>query len=220
MKKLIFFLFMLNFIVLPMFYVETYAADTDYLSYIEVIMTKGKLIRDYTTEEMIELKIKSENQLFFGISIAKDNVATKATYISSILVSYENAGTSPIELSKSIEVETNQKISFSSSSSLSGGLGGNINKIKAELAAKADLKYSESREKSVTEKKKMDLKIDPNTKMILYLTGDLLVYNGCFSYYEFFIKRFSASYEFVVLNTQYERLETALISEAITLEGE
>lgn len=218
MKKLIFFLFIVNFLIIPMFFVSVYAEDTDYLAYIEVVMTTGKLIRNYTTTEMTELKTRSEKAIPFGISIAKDNVGTKATYISSILVSYENAGTSAIELTKEIQVETKQKISFSSGGQVSGGLGGNIKKIKAEIAAKADVNYSKVTEESVKEKKTMKINVDPNTKMILYLTGDLLVYNGCFSYYLLFIKQFSAAYEFVILNTQYERLEQALINESFDID--
>ena len=218
MKKIIFFLFVVNFLILPLSFLDVYAEDSDYLAYIELIMSTGKLIRNYTTEEMTELKKKTEQFAFFGITIAKDNVGTKATYISSIVVSFENSGTSAIELTKEIQVETNQKISFSTGGQISGGIGGNLKKIKGELAAKADVKYSEERSQSVKEKKTMKIKIEPNTKMILYLTGDLLVYNGCFSYYSFFIREFSAAYEFVILNTQYERLEQAKINEDLIVE--
>ena len=218
MKKIIFFLFMVNFFIIPLFFVDVHAEDSDYQAYIEVVMSTGKLIRNYTTEEFEELKKKTEQQTFFGYRVAKDNVGIKATYISSIVVSYENSGPSTIELSKEISVETNQKITFSSGGSISGGLGGNIKKIKAELAAKVDIKYSEERSQSVKEKKTMKIRIEPNTKMILYLTGDLLVYNGCFSYYAFFIKQYSAAYEFVILNTQYERLEQAKINEDLIVE--
>ena len=210
---------MVNFLIIPCFFVNVYAEDTDYLAYIEIVMSTGKLIRNYTKEEMADLKARSESNTFFGISIAKDNVGTKATYISSILVSYENSGTSPIELTKEVQVETNKKVSFSTSGSVSGSIGGNIKKIKGELAAKADVKYSESTEVSVKEKKTMKLKVDPNTKMILYLTGDLFIYNGCFSCYSFFVKEFSAAYEFVILATQYERLEEATINEDLLVKA-
>ena len=218
MKKIIFFLFTVNFIIIPLFFVDVYAEeDSDYLAYIEVVMSTGKLIRNYTRDELNDLKEKSQMLTFFGYALAKDNVGTKASYISSIVVSFENSGPSTIEISKEIQVETNQKISFSSGGQVSGGIGGNIKKVKAELAAKADIKYSEERSQSVKEKKTMKISIEPNTKMILYLTGDMLVYNGCFTYYAFFIKQYSAAYEFVILNTQYERLEQAKIDEDLII---
>lgn len=219
MKKIIFALFIINFLLIPSFFIKTYAADTDYLAYIEIIMTTGKLIRNYTREESEALKIKSEKQMAFGVSIAVDNAATPATYISSILVSYENSGTTDIEFVKEIQIETNQTISFSTGGQVSGGASGNIKKVKAEVAAKANVNYSKTSEKSVKEKKQMKLKVEANSKMILYLTGDLLVYNGYFSMYAFFVKQLSAPYEFIRLNTQYERLEKASINEDLIVEG-
>ena len=217
MKKIIIFLFMLNFMILPLFMVKAYSADIGYLSYIEIIMTTGKLIRDYTEEELLTLRKQSEKPQALGISISIDNKGVPATYISSILVSYENAGTSDIEFSKTIQIETNNKISFSSSASESKTISGEYKKIKGQIAKKVDLDYKQSYEKSVKEKKEMKIKVEANSKMILYLTGDLLVYNGCFSSYVLFVKTVSAPFEFIVLTSQYERLEKATINEDIVI---
>lgn len=217
MKKLLILFFIINFIILPLFMIRAYAVDIGYLSYIEIIMSTGKLVRDYTTEEYAELRKKSEKVIGLGISIAQDCKAVPATYISSILVSYENAGTSDIEFSKTIQVETNNKISFSSSASGSKTISGEYKKIKGQIASKIDLDYKQSYEKSVKEKKEMKIKVEANSKMILYLTGDLLVYNGVFSEYVCFVKTLSAPYEFIILTSQYERLEKATINEDIII---
>lgn len=217
MKKIILFLFTLNFMILPLFMVKAYAADIGYLSYIEIIMTTGKLVRDYTPEEYKELVKKTEKPMALGIAIASDCKAVPATYISSILVSYENAGTTDIEFSKTIQIETNNKITFSSSAQGSKTISGEYKKIKGQIASKIDLDYKQSYEKSVKEKKEMKILVEANSKMILYLTGDLLVYNGVFSEYVLFIKHFSAPYEFIVLTSQYERLEKATINEDLII---
>lgn len=218
MKKLFLLLFIANFIIIPMFFFKAHAAtDNDYLSYIEIVMSTGKLIRNYTSEEFQELKRKTEKPSMFGVEVAKDCQGVPATYISSILVSYENAGTSDIEFTKTVVIETNLKMSFSTSGSLSGSLSGNIKKIKAQIAAKADMDFKASYEKSIKEKKEVKVKVEANSKMILYITGDLTVNNGVFSSYIFYVRELTMPYEFVRLNTQYERLEKAKIDEDLII---
>lgn len=213
MKKFIFTLFFSLFFILPMFTIKAHAIDSDYLAFIEIIMSTGKLARDFTEEERKISGAKSEKNMFYGISVHQENIAVKGTYISSILVSYENSGTTDIEFTKEIQVETNQKTSFSTGGDISGTVGFSVKKIKAEIAGKANVKYASSSEKSVKEKKTMKLKVEANSRMILYLTGDLQVSNGSFSIYNFWVKLYTFTYEFVTLNTQYERLEKALINE-------
>lgn len=213
MKKIILLLFFGVFCVLPMFTIKAYAVDNNYLAFIEIILSTGKLARDFTEEERKISGAKSEKNMFYGVSINPDNKAVKGTYISSILVSYENSGTTDIEFTKEIQIETNQQVSFSTGGDISGNVGFSIKKVKAEIAGKANVKYSTSSEKSVKEKKTMKLKVEANSRMILYLTGDLQVSNGSFSLYNFWIKLCTFTYEFVTLNTQYERLEKATINE-------
>lgn len=217
MKKFIILLFIINFLVLPLYMVKVYSADIGYLSYIEIVMTTGKLMRDFTPEETKALRKKTEKVMAIGISVAVENAAVPASYISSILVSYENAGTTDIEFSKTIQVETNNKISFSSSASESKTISGEYKKIKGQIAKKIDLDYKQSYEKSVKEKKEVKIKVEANSKMILYLTGDLLVYNGVFSSYLCFVRTISSPYEFIVLTSQYERLEKAKINEDLVI---
>lgn len=217
MKKFIITLFIINFIVLPLFMVKAYSADIGYLSYIEIVLSTGKLVRDFTPEELSKLKKATEKPTMLGLNVVGECRAVPASYISSILVSYENAGTTDIEFSKTIQVETNNKITFSSSASESKTVAAEYKKIKGQIAKKIDLDYKQSYEKSVKEKKEVKIKVEANSKMILYLTGDLLVYNGAFSQYICFVKTVSAPYEFIVLTSQYERLEKATINEDLVI---
>ena len=79
--------------------------------------------------------------------------------------------------------------------------------LKEQIAIKASVSYSEKSEESVKMRTKMDVVVEPNSSMIIYLTGSLTVFNGGYSYY--FSGRLleQGLYEYVILNSQYSKLE-------------
>ena len=214
--KIKIFLFTILFILIPLNFVEASEVlndtNNDYKTFVEIILSSGKMLKNFTDEEMDEyLKPTREGVHFYEVVINPVNKEVKGTYISSTLFSVENKSKTDVRYEVSIMVETSNTVSFSASGSVSASAGGNINKIKAEAAAKSSVEYSNKTTKSVKEKKQMDLIVEANSRAIIYLMGDITVTNGVLSLYGFFFKLCEGGYEFVTLNSQYARLEKDVI---------
>ncbi len=215
MKKINITLFIFIFLVISFSALEVHAVsdtNTEYQTYVEIIMPTGKLLKDYTKEEFEEYFNEATSGVhFYDVVIYPVNKNIKSTYITNTLFSVDNKSASSVDYSFSIQVETTNVVSFSSSISTSSSASGNIKKVKAEASVKSNIEYSEKNTTSIKEKRTMDLKVEPNSRAIIYLMGDITITNGVFAVYEFFINVLKGGYEFAVLNTQYARLEKATI---------
>ena len=217
MKKFIttLFIFLFSIFMLKAVKVNASATDetnTEYLTYSEIIMSSGKLLKDFTNEELeYFLAPITEGVHFFNVFIVPVNENIKATYITNTLFSVENKSASNVEYSFSVQVETTNVVSFSSSLTTSASAGGTIKKVKAEASVKSNIEYSNKTTTSVKEKRTMDLNVEANSRAIIYLMGEITITNGVFSIYEFFFNTLKGGYEFAILNTQYARLEKATI---------
>jgi len=217
MKKINLTIFIFLFISFCFKGLKAHAAPTDetnteYLTYSEIIMSKGKLLRDYTKEELNEyLAPITEGVHFYNVFVVPINENIKSTYITNTLFSVDNKSASSVEYSFSIQVETTNVVSFSASLATSASAGGTFKKVKAEASMKSNIEYSNKTTTSIKEKRTMDLVVEPNSRAIIYLMGEITITNGVFSIYEFFFNVLSGGYEFAILNTQYARLEKATI---------
>ncbi len=183
----------------------------DYLTYQEIIMSSGKLIKNFTEEERKEILARSPGTIFYGIHVLPENQSVKASYIASVKECMENMGTTPITINVDYQVETNSKVSFSSSGSISTGASGTINKIKAEASAKSNVEYSNSTTKSVKEKKTLSITVEGGSQYMVVVKGNLSISNGMVEVYFFWIRIGYGCYEFVTLESQYAALEKRMI---------
>lgn len=206
MKKILILLFAIAFIIFPLTTVSVKASSTEYLAYSEIIMSSGKLLRDFTKEEMDDALKHTEGNYCFTIKIYPVNKNVRATYISQTVMSYYNTSGTDVTFTKLIEVETNQKVSFNTGGSLSASASGNIKKVKAEAAAKGNVSYSKQQEKSYKEKLEEKFVIEAGSSIIVYLTGSLIISNGVASVYDFFYRLCYGGYEFVTITEQYTRV--------------
>ena len=206
MNKFIILVFFIACVLIPLATVTTYANSYEYLAYSEIIMSSGKLLRDFTEEEYKEAVKHTEGNYFFEIKIYPVNKNVRAPYISQTVMSYYNTSSTDITFTKLIEVETNQKVTFNTGGSLSASASGNIKKVKAEAAAKGSVSYSKQQEKSYKEKLEQKFVVEAGSSIIVYLTGSLIVSNGVASIYDFFHKSCSGGYEFVTITEQYIRI--------------
>ena len=185
----------------------------DYLTYQEIIMSSGKLIKNFTEVEKLEILERSTGPIFAGIVIIPENQSVKASYIASVKECMENMGSTPITINVDYSVETNSKVSFSSSGSISSSFGGGINKIKAEAAAKVNVEYSNTTSKSVKEKKTLSITVEPLSQYMVVIKGNLSISNGMAESYVFWIRDSYGCYEFVTLESQYAALEKRSLQE-------
>ena len=207
MKKIVFLAFF--YFVFIFGVLDVYAEDdvADYLTYSEIMLSSGKLIRDFTDEERKQIYLNTEGVCFFGTIVYIENKAVDGSYISNTLYSIDNTSQTTIEYNLDYTVETNNKVSFQSTDTLNGSISGNTKKIKADLAAKATIDYSTQTTKSTKEKRSMKLEIEPNSRLIVYLTGDISITNGSFSWYNFYCKTYTGCFEFVTLKSQFSKME-------------
>ncbi len=179
----------------------------DYLTYQEIIMSSGKLIKNFTEVEKEEILLRSTGPIIGGVVIIPENQSVKATYIASVKECMENMGSTPIDINVDYSVETNSKVSFSSSGSISSSFGGSMSKVKAEAAMKANVEYSNSTTKSVKEKKSLSITVEPLSQYMVVVKGNLTISNGMAEVYLFWIRTEYGAYELVTLESQYAALE-------------
>lgn len=183
----------------------------DYLTYQEIILSSGKLIKNFTEEERKEILARSTGTKFIGVEVIPECQSVKASYIASVKECMENMGDTPITINVDYTVETNTKVSFSSSGSVSGSGGGTISKIKAEASAKANVEYSKTTSESIKEKRSLSITVEPGSQYMVVTKGNLSISNGMVEVYYFWIRVCYGCYEFVTLESQYAALEKRTI---------
>lgn len=200
MKKI----YILTFIVLVFitFTNKSYA----HLNFQEIDPYNGKLLSDYKTKEIKEYYSKVEKRKFSGwrTYIIND---FEIEYIKETLLSYHNTGTTPIDYS----YERKYKSTYSSTFSVKGdiklkGKSGNKS-LEKGLETSIGTSYERKSSEEITEKIELDISVDPNTVLNLYIVGKGKIINGVSAQYSFWIRRKKGSFEIFSPSTEYQRLE-------------
>ena len=199
------------FILFPSLTVKAAIPADDYHTYVEIIMDTGKLMKNFTDEELKECYSKIDGVNFFNIKVLPVNENIHASYISNTLFSVDNSSNSEVTYDVDVSVETNNKISFSYDGSLSAAGKATIDKVKAEASSKTNIGFDASSETSVKEKKKTKIIVEPGSRAIIYLEGEMSITNGVIVVYRLFMKAYSGGYEFITLKSQYARIEKSRI---------
>lgn len=205
MKKILSFVLLFISIILCSV-IECYAEDS-YETYNEIMLVEGKLLRDYTDEEMEEYLKNVTKRIFWGVQVYTVNKNVEATYISSTLYNVENRGDTDVSYELDIVVDVSNKTSWSVSGSLSGTAKGSIKSFKTDLAAKAGIDYSSTTTESRKETQKLKVTVEKGSRAIVYLMGNARVTNGVCACYMCFINVASCGFEYFSLVNQYPRLE-------------
>ena len=212
MKKEIFLIVIYMFISIFPIFINIDAATTEYNTFSEIMMPEGKLLSNFTNEELKEMYKHVEKTTGWGVNVYKENSNVDASYISNTLYSVENKGATEVKYKIEVEVETSNKVSFNASGSLNGSASGTTKGgVKGEIGAKCGVEVSNTTTKSRIEKQKLEIIVEPNSRAIIYLTGSLSVTNGVAAYYVAFIQVCKGGFEIVTLKNQYARVEKALI---------
>ncbi|MDL2292642.1 hypothetical protein LJC17_03545 [Acholeplasma sp. OttesenSCG-928-E16] len=205
MKKLtIVFFLVFMFLLVP---ASTISANADYLSYEKLVMSSGKIISEWTKDEMNDHLTKVNKRRFSGWRIFEVNKNVRVTYDTETLFSYYNDGYTPIDYTYTHKASTSAKVSISAS----GSIGLNITQTKKEfkngLTSSVKLDVSATINREVEEKYEIKLKVDPGTQVDLYIHGEGRITNGVACRYVFWIKMQNGAYEIFTVTTQYYRLE-------------
>lgn len=212
MKKILI-LSSITFLLLTISIVSNQASAVliaEYLTYPELIMESGKLSRDFTSKEYDKYLEGTYTNWMFGIAVNVVNKNVRTSYISDVIYSYTNNSNTDIKYTLDIQKETKKTCSFQTSASVGGSASGNINKIKAEVSAKANVDYATTEVQSEKVTQKYDVVIEAHSNIIVFLEGHLLITNGVLSIYDFWI-RTSGSFELAILQDQSIRVEKSSI---------
>ena len=206
-KRIIFFICFIMFYLFS--FVEVEASTDDYRTFSEIIMSEGKLITNFTDEEYNEMIKKLTGVKCFGYSTYIENKNVDATYISNTLYSIENKGNTPVTYQIDVVIDTKNTVTFSASRSLNGELSASSKAkgLKGELGSKVGLNYTSEMSESRKETQKLDVVVEPQSRCVIYLTGNLTISNGVACIHTFFIKSAYGAFEIVVLKNQYTRIE-------------
>ena len=199
------------FILFPSLSVKANVPADDYHTYVEIIMSTGKLMKNFTKEELSDAYKEVEGVNFFNIIVNPVYENVHASYISNTLFSVDNSSDSDVTYEVDISIETNNKISFSYDGTLTACGKGTLDKVKAEASSKTNIGFDASKETSVKEKKKTKIVVEAGSRAIIYLQGEMSITNGVVVVYRFFMKAYSGGYEFITLKSQYARIEKTRI---------
>lgn len=205
MKKLI--TIILVFITIMLCSTVQCYAEEDYETYNEIMMSSGKLLKNFTDEELAEYMKNVKKTTFWGINVYTVNKNIEATYISSTLYNVENKGQTDVSYELDIVVEQAKTTTWSLSGSLNGTAKGTIKSFKTDLAAKAGIDYKSTTKESRKETQKLKVTVEKNSRAIVYLMGSARITNGVCACYIFFVPVASSGFQYFTLVNQYPRLE-------------
>lgn len=191
---------------------EVKATSDDYTTYVEIMLNDGKLMNNFTDDELCLMFDKIKGSTFMDIKVHEENENVEGTYISNTLYSVENRGSTDVTYEILVDVETTNKVTFNASGSLNGSISsGKTGGVKKDIGAKCGLEVTSTTTSSRKEKQTMKFSVEGGSRAIVYLTGNLSVTNGVAAMYVFWVKTCEGAFEIVTLKNQYARMEKVAI---------
>ena len=184
-------------------------ASKTYLQFQELHLDRGHLLSTYTDSEYEKYYKNVTKTKFMGWRTYEVYKDVHCSFVSKTIFSYYNRGTSKITYTYNLSETETEKFSISASGSISYSL--QTNKEKAQFkhglqaALKLDVNYD--KQKTITEKKNLDIVVDPNSVANLKILGEGKLTNGVAAYYFCFIRMKKGGFEYFIVTTEYPRLE-------------
>ena len=210
-KKIGIFIILIIIFMLPINKISCNSSTTnEYSTYAAINCNSGKLIKDYTNEELVE-KYKTLKNKFRTWSVAILNENIQVDFISEVLYSFYNEGTTPIQYSVDLSEQHTKKTQFSLSGSLKAEISGDIKKIKGGITSKLESSYDF--EHTIVTKRQESIKIDvdPQTVCVIYYQGSALVTNGLAKYFGVFKVKEVGTFEIFTITNLNLRIEKVKI---------
>ncbi len=148
---------------------------------------------------------------FFGWNINKINDNVRATFITDLLFSYKNDGTTPITYKLNVASETTTKTSVSTTGSVGVSTTAGNKEFKQGLNEELKISGDYSKIELVKEQENLEIVVDPHTVVIGYIQGEGRYTNGTCSYYAFFFEQQVGWFEYFTITSSYMRIEKLAI---------
>lgn len=178
----------------------------DYQKYTSITLSRGRMLSSYSTDELNTIIKKNCKRKFFGWKIHYINQRVKCKFVSETVLSTYNDGTSAIKYKVS-EVKTKvYKTSISATGSIGTTVKGEIKKFKGDLSQSLKLTGEYSQTVEIKNTESLEIEIDPNTRLTMYLAGEGYLYTGVARYYRFWIGKYKGGFEYFQVADIYPKI--------------
>ncbi|MGM9971315.1 MAG: hypothetical protein ACI35W_02765 [Anaeroplasmataceae bacterium] len=205
-KKIIITILLLS--ILLMFNLKTNASSVggDYQKFSSITLCRGKLINNYTEEELIPYKNQTKKRMWIGWRIAYINKRVKCNFVSETIMSVYNTGTTAMKYKLQKVDSTVYKTSVSATGNIGTNIKGTVKKFSGGLESSLKIENQTSTTIEVKTTENMEIDIDPKTKVTMYLCGDGYLTNGYAKKYEWWIASNWGCFEYFEITNIYPRI--------------
>lgn len=209
MKKVYMFILLILLItILINFNDQAVKADVnDYTAFASINVTDGKLLRDYSSEELKSAYELVSDRKFVGWRYHFFQRNVQVDFISNVVFSMYNSGTTALKYKVQISAENCVKTSISCTETIKYDISGTIKKFKNGLDSSLKLEGSYQETQLVKQQENLEVDIDPGTVCIIYIQGSGLLTNGVASYYEWWFRRNEGGFEYFTITDSHLRIE-------------
>lgn len=179
----------------------------DYTSFAYINVSRGKLLRDYSSNELSEAVAKTKDRRFCGWRINLFNQNVPCEFISSTIFSMYNTGTTAMKYDISVHAENTVKTSISTTGTIAYKVKSGVKTFKNDLDASLKIEASYAETSLVKETENLSIEIDPNTLCVIYIQGTGLLTNGVARYYELWMTQEKGGFEYFTITNSYLRIE-------------
>lgn len=173
-----------------------------------------EFLNDFSHLDMRRYLNRIDGRRFWGWLIEPVHSHEKVHFVKETVLLIENAGTTPIKQSYTLKVSEQSKVQFDARGQITTRVKGKVKGFDLNLEAKLDLKYSQSTVRSIEEQTKIDIQVDPGTRLNVAIFGEGYISNGVAQYYRFFRPVREGGYEYFVLATEYYGIEKTPLDDA------
>jgi len=167
-----------------------------------IVPPNVKLVEDFDLDEYDDYfdKVKSR---FMGWSTEVINEEIQVVFISETLFSYSNQSDEEIEYKYEYEKGKDIKDSVAFTGDIATKAGGKVKGFNLKFDSKLQTKLSLAIEQSTTESWKLDIKVNPFSKVSLKIKGEGELTNGVSKFYFFWIPVKKGGWEILEITDEF-----------------
>lgn len=186
---------------------EAEASTGAYYTYSYLNVSSGKLLRDYTSEELDAELSEVRHRKFSGWNIYKFNTNVRTTFIKEALFSYHNTSSTPYTYTVNITSEKTIKTSCSATGSIGLNASSTGKTFKSGLTGELKLQGEYSEVELNKEQENLQITVDPNSVVVGYIEGTGYYTNGVACCYWLWMEQEVGAFEYFTITSSYLRIE-------------
>lgn len=205
MRKL--FLVSLMFLMMCLFIENAQANDYSTFQDIEFEHKGAKLLENYANSDYKKYYNKLGKKRFWGWRTYIVYEDEECHFVRETLYVIINDGDTAIDDTISFERGETVKRHYSATGSLEVGANGTLKGFKLGLEQEIGTEQTKTVTQSFEEKYTVKIKVDPQTKLIISISGEGKVSNGVGKYYRFYKNVKKGGWEIFTVTTEYYCIE-------------